>query len=98
MGERSYVVYILASKPKGTLYVGVTSNLLKRVWEHKEKLVEGFTKKYNVSKLVYFEQTNSIGSALQREKQLKNWQRVWKIELIEKNNPGWRDLYFDLTA
>ena len=93
---KNYYVYILASKRNGTLYIGVTSNLLKRVYEHKSKMVEGFTKKYNVHKLVYYEQTNIIQSALTREKQLKKWYRKWKIELIEEMNPEWKDLYYEL--
>jgi putative endonuclease len=88
-----YYVYILASKKNGTLYIGVTNNLIKRVYEHKNDLVEGFTKKYGVHKLVYYEQTESVYSAIQREKQLKKWNRSWKIELIEKLNPDWDDLY-----
>ena len=92
----TYYVYILASKKNGTLYIGVTSNLIKRVHEHKQDLVEGFTKKYRVHNLVYYEQTESIESAIIREKQLKNWKKKWKIELIEKQNPDWRDLYDDL--
>ena len=94
--EKIYYVYITASKRNGTLYIGVTSNLKKRVYEHKEGLVEGFTKKYNVDKLVYFETTNDINSAIQREKQLKNWKRDWKIKLIEIENPCWIDLYYNL--
>ena len=95
MGQ--YFVYILASKKNGTLYIGVTNNLLKRIYEHKNNLVEGFTKKYNLHKLVYYEDTNSIESALRREKQLKKWKRAWKIELIEKHNLYWKDLYDDLV-
>jgi len=93
MLTRSYAVYLLASRPRGTLYVGVTNNLIKRVAEHRSGLVEGFTKKYGVKTLVWFEQTESIESAIAREKQIKMWNRAWKIELIEKTNPGWRDLY-----
>jgi len=93
MNTKFYFVYILASRKNGTLYIGVTSNLPKRVWEHKNNLVEGFTKKYNVHNLVYFEQTENVNSAIQREKQLKKWKREWKIELIEKDNPEWKDLY-----
>lgn len=88
-----YCVYIIASKRNGTIYIGVTSNLKKRIWEHKEKLVEGFTKKYGVDKLVYFEQTENVHSAIQRERQLKKWNREWKLNLIEKENPKWEDLY-----
>ena len=91
----SYYVYIIASKKNGTLYVGVTNNLLRRIYEHKNKLVEGFTKKYNIDKLVYFEETTDVFSAITREKRLKSWKRGWKIELIESSNKEWRDLYFD---
>lgn len=90
---KSYFVYILASDRNGTLYVGVTNDLVRRVWEHKNKVADGFTKKYGVHKLVYFEDTTDVGSAIAREKQLKNWQRKWKLELIEKSNPDWKDLY-----
>ena len=76
--------------------MGVTSNLIKRVYEHKNNLVSGFTQKYKIQNLVYYETTDDINSAITREKQLKKWKRAWKIELIEKNNPGWRDLYFEL--
>jgi len=96
MGGRQYYVYLLASKRNGTLYVGVTSNLIKRVYEHKNNLGSGFTQKYKIHNLVYYETTDDINSAITREKQLKKWKRAWKIELIEKNNPGWRDLYFEL--
>jgi putative endonuclease len=88
----TYYVYILASKKDGVLYIGVTNYLKRRVFEHKE-LGHGFTQKYFVRRLVYFEETNSITVAIQREKQLKRWKRIWKIELIEKENPEWRDLY-----
>jgi putative endonuclease len=94
---KSYFVYILASQRNGTLYIGVTSNLIKRVWEHRNNVVEGFTKKYKVHSLVYFEQTDNVNSALRREKQLKNWQRKWKLALIEKENPKWIDLYDKIT-
>jgi putative endonuclease len=94
--DKAYFVYILASKKNGTLYIGVTNNLKKRVYEHKQGLVEGFTKKYNIKTLVYYEWTNNIRSAIQREKHLKKWNRRWKLELIEKDNPEWRDLYQDL--
>ena len=89
----TYYVYILASKKNGTLYIGVTDNLIRRVYEHKNDIIDGFTKKYHVHKLVYYEQTNDINSAIQREKQLKKWRRQWKIDLIEKNNPNWDDIY-----
>jgi putative endonuclease len=91
-----YYIYILASKKNGTLYIGVTSDLIKRVYEHKNELVEGFTQKYAIHNLVYFEVTESIESAIMREKQLKKWNRAWKINLIEKSNPAWKDLYPDL--
>ena len=93
---KSYFVYILASKQNGTLYVGVTSDLLRRIYEHKNDLVEGFTKKYSVHNLVYFEQIPDIKVAIQREKQIKKWNRQWKLELIEKENPEWKDLYKEL--
>jgi putative endonuclease len=96
MIDHVYSVYILASKRNGTLYIGVTANLIKRVYEHKNHLVDGFTKKYNVHNLVYYETTEDISSAIKREKQIKKWKRKWKIELIENKNPNWRDLYFDL--
>ena len=86
-------VYVLASKWNGTLYIGVTSNLAKRIWEHKNNMVEGFTKRYTVHRLVWYELHDSMESALTREKQLKNWKRKWKMELIEKKNPKWLDLY-----
>ncbi|RYF27595.1 MAG: GIY-YIG nuclease family protein [Chloroflexi bacterium] len=92
---KTYYVYILANKPNGALYVGVTSNLLERMNQHKQKQIDGFTKKYDISDLVYFEQTEYINAALIREKNLKNWHRSWKVELIEKNNPSWRDLSED---
>jgi len=91
-----YFVYILASKRNGTLYIGVTNNLLRRVKEHKDKVVKGFTEKYGVDKLVYYEQTENVSSAISREKVWKKWERKWKLELIEKENPDWRDLYFEL--
>jgi len=94
--KNQYYVYILASKRNGVLYIGVTSNLLKRVYEHKNNIIEGFTKKYHIHKLVYYEMTNDIESAIRREKQLKKWNRKWKLELIEKNNSEWKDLYFEL--
>jgi putative endonuclease len=92
----NYYVYILASKKNGVLYTGVTNNLVKRVFEHKENLVEGFTKKYFVHKLVYFESTNSVESVIIREKQIKDWHRQWKIDLIEEKNPEWKDLYREI--
>ena len=90
-------VYILASKKNGSLYVGVTSNLIKRIGEHKSNVVPGFTQKYNIHNLVYFESGDDINGAIEREKQLKRWKRDWKIKLIEKENPDWKDLYGELT-
>ena len=90
---KAYWVYILASKRNSTLYIGVTSDLVKRVWQHKNNIVEGFTKKYSVHMLVYYEQTNDAHEALRREKQLKKWNRKWKLNLIERKNPNWEDLY-----
>ena len=91
-----YFVYILSSTRNGTLYVGITNNLKRRIYEHKNGLVEGFTKKYKVHELVYFEQTDNVYSAIQREKQIKKWNRQWKIELVEKENKNWEDLYFKI--
>jgi putative endonuclease len=93
----NYYVYILASKKNGTLYIGVTNNLVKRVYGHKNNLVEGFTKKHQVHQLVYSEFYNLIEEALKREKRLKRWNRNWKIKLIESVNPNWEDLYFNLS-
>ena len=90
---KRYFVYMLSSKPNGTLYVGITNDIIKRVWEHKNKFVEGFTKKYNINTLVYFEEHDDPASAILREKRLKSWKRNWKIKLIEETNPEWRDLY-----
>lgn len=89
-------VYILASKPSGTLYTGVTSNLVKRIWEHKNNLVEGFTKKYSVHTLVWYEVHETMESAIVREKAIKNWKRDWKVKVIEEINPQWLDMYGDL--
>ena len=93
--NKTCAVYIMTNYSETSLYIGVTSNLPKRVWEHKNKAVEGFTEKYNVDKLVYFETTDSIESAIKREKQLKNWHREWKINLIKEKNPDFRDLSLD---
>lgn len=90
---KKYCVYILANKKNGTLYIGVTGNLLLRISQHKKRLVEGFTKKYKVDKLVYFEKFNNVNDAIRREKQLKKWNRAWKIRLFEEVNPNWDDLY-----
>ena len=90
---KNFYVYILSSKRNGTLYTGITSDLLKRVYEHKHELVKGFTRKYKVHNLVWYEVHESVESAIMREKQIKKWKRDWKLKLIEKENPGWIDLY-----
>lgn len=89
-------VYILASKRNGTLYTGVTSDLVKRIWEHKNDLVDGFTKQYRVHNLVWYELHADMITAIEREKNIKEWKRAWKIKLIEDNNPDWKDLYNDI--
>ena len=94
---KSFYIYILTRQRNGTLYIGVTDNLIRRVYEHKNDFIEGFTKKYGVHMLVYFEQCESIESAIKREKQLKVWHRSWKIRLIEEANPEWKDLYYIVT-
>jgi len=91
--EKCYWVYILASRIGGTLYIGVTNNLVRRLYEHRMDLVEGFSKQYGVHRPVYFEQYDSVEQAILREKRLKKWNRAWKIQLIEENNPNWDDLY-----
>jgi|SRR5688572_6225598 putative endonuclease len=96
--EHAYFVYVLASQRNGTLYVGVTSDIYGRTVEHRDGLVPGFTKRYGVTKLVYFEEHDDIDAAIHREKRIKRWRRAWKIELIEQHNPQWRDLWFDLTT
>ncbi len=88
----TFYVYIIASKQNGTLYIGVTNNLERRIWEHKSQTIKGFTKKYGVHTLVYYEWFNDIANAIRREKQLKKWNRAWKINLIEMKNPAWADL------
>ncbi len=93
MSNKQPCVYIMASKKNGTLYIGVTSNLVQRIWQHKNQQVKGYTEKYGVHQLVYFEQHQEMLSAITREKQLKKWNRQWKINLIEKENPQWRDLW-----
>ena len=93
MGARSYYVYILASRIGGTLYIGVTNDLVRRVGEHRLELMKGLTKRYGVHKLVYFEQFDDIENAIVREKRLKKWNRAWKVRLIEELNPNWDDLY-----
>lgn len=98
MREYIYFVYMLASKPYGTLYVGVTNDLIRRVTEHREELVHGFTKRYGVKQLVWFEQHGDVNEAIAREKRLKRWRRDWKIGLIEAENPRWADLYPGLVG
>jgi putative endonuclease len=93
----SYWMYILASKPRGTLYVGVTNDLVRRVAEHRDGMVPGFTKTYNVKMLVYFEEHESVLDAIKREKQVKRWTRAWKIDLIRKKNSEWRDLFDEIV-
>ncbi|GGI75220.1 GIY-YIG nuclease family protein [Legionella impletisoli] len=93
-----FYVYIMASQRKGTLYVGSTANLIKRVWEHKNNVIPSFTSKYNIHKLVYYETYDTYAGAAQREKRLKNWHRQWKIDLIEGLNPLWRDLYQEICS
>ena len=98
MSQRVYHVYILASRLGGTLYIGVTNDLVRRIHEHREKLAKGFTQKYGVTRLVYFEGFGEIGAAIQREKQLKRWNRAWKVKLIEGQNPNWDDLYLAVSS
>ena len=95
--EKQPAVYILASGYNGTLYIGVTSNLIQRIWQHQNNLVEGFTEKYAVHFLVYYELHEQMLAAIEREKQLKKWNRQWKIDLIEKTNPAWKDLWAELV-
>ncbi len=90
--DRQYYVYILTNKYNKVLYIGITNNLARRIFEHKNKLVKGFTEKYNLAKLVYYEVTPDVESAIKREKQLKNWHRDWKINLITRSNPEWKDI------
>ena len=96
--SKTFYVYMLASAKNGTLYIGVTSNLVKRIWEHREGLADGFTKQHNVKQLVWFESHMDVVAAITREKQLKKWNREWKINLIQATNPEWRDFYEGLTA
>ncbi len=98
MSSKQPSVYILASGKNGTLYIGVTSDLIKRVWEHKNDVVEGFTKKYQVHYLVRYEVHDNMESAISREKAIKEWKRLWKLRIIEKDNPKWRDLYEKLLG
>ena len=95
---KQFYVYILASKRNGTLYTGVTSNLIQRVWQHKHDVIQGFTRKYNVKTLVYYEIHENAESALTKEKKIKRWRRAWKLDLIEDSNPEWRDLYEDILG
>jgi putative endonuclease len=92
-----YWVYILASVPRGTLYVGVTNDLVRRAHEHRDGLVRGFSKRYNLKTLVYFERYDTPQAAIQREKNIKHWSRIWKLQLVESANPQWRDLYTEIT-
>ena len=96
--ERTYYVYILASARNGTLYTGVTGNLARRIWEHRTGAIDGFTKRYNVNRLVHIETFSDIGAAIAREKAIKRWKRSWKLELIEQANPDWRDLFADVLG
>ena len=98
MQERNRYVYLLASHRNGTLCVGVTSNLPARIWQHRNSVVEGFTRRHHVRDLVWFELHETMDSAISREKAIKAWKRVWKIELIEKSNPYWRDLYAEICG
>ena len=95
--DHRYYVYILASGRNGTLYIGVTSNIVRRVYEHRENLVEGFTQRHEVKQLVHFEEYGDVHLAMQREKRLKKWKRDWKLRLIEKSNPDWTDLYSSIA-
>jgi len=94
---KNYYVYIITNKPNGTLYIGMTNNLIRRSYEHRNGLIDGFTKKYNLKRLVYFEVFNRVEDAILREKRLKKWNRQWKIDLIEKDNPNLNDLYQQLV-
>ncbi len=96
--NKEFCVYILASARNGTLYVGVTSNLVQRVWQHKEGAADGFTKEHGVKRLVWYEQHEDAESAITREKQIKKWNRAWKVELIERGNPYWNDLYGEIAG
>lgn len=96
MQEKKYFVYILAKERNSTFYVGMTSNLQKRIWEHKNEVADGYTKKYGIKALVYFEIFDDPETAIRREKRLKKWNRAWKIKIIEQMNPEWRDLYEDI--
>jgi putative endonuclease len=95
---RQFFVYFVASRPGGAIYVGVTSDLVRRIYEHKNKVIKGFTTRYGIDKLVYFEVYDSAYAAIQREKNIKHWPRVWKTRLIAQSNPTWRDLYDEICA
>lgn len=95
---KRYFVYILSSQRNGTLYIGSTSNLVQRIWQHKNKLYKGFTAKYDIDQLVYYEEHQNIIEMARREKRLKNWCRKWKLNLIEKFNPAWRDLFGEISV
>ena len=95
---KQYYVYILTNQRNGTLYIGVTGNLVQRVYQHRNKFVDGFTKKYGLTQLVYYEVTNDVQEAILREKRLKKWNRQWKINLIQENNPSWKDLYSEISS
>ena len=94
---KAYYVYILASKRNGTLYVGITNSLIRRIYQHKNEVKNGFTCKYHVHRLVYYQRFDDVKSAIKHEKRLKKWNRKWKLDLIEKNNPDWKDLYDNLV-
>ena len=96
--EKSFYVYMLTSRRNGTLYAGITSNLIQRVWQHRESMESGFSKEHAVKLLVWYEQHETAYSAITREKQIKKWNRTWKVEMIEAVNPYWRDLYSDITS
>jgi len=94
---KNYYVYIMTNKPNGTLYIGVTNDLVRRIYEHRNSIIDGFTKKYNLKMLVYFEMFDRVEDAILKEKRLKKWNRQWKVEMIEKSNPDWVDLYDQIT-
>ncbi|HVI58888.1 MAG TPA: GIY-YIG nuclease family protein [Luteimonas sp.] len=96
--EKQPAVYMLASDRIGTLYIGVTSDLVARIWQHREHVVEGFTQKYDVTRLVWYEMHGTMESAIQREKKIKKWNRAWKIRLVEERNSSWRDLWMEILA
>ena len=93
----AYYLYIMTNQKNGTLYIGATNDLIRRTFEHREGLIRGFTKKYGLTRLVYYEAYEDVRDALEREKRMKEWKRAWKIELIERENPEWRDLWFEIN-